>query len=203
MGMQCIDCRAKCGGTTLSNENGTMTKIAMISGSLRAESLNTALLHAAAAHAPEGLECTLVRFDDVPLYNSDITETPAVVAFKEAIGRADGVLIATPEYNYSIPGPLKNAIDWASKPTYAGPFLNKPVGIIGASMGAVGTARAQGHLKQVILAIGGQVFGYPEFLVGAAHTKIVDGALIDETTAQFLSKYLAAFEGYVARFKDA
>lgn len=180
-----------------------MATIAMISGSLRAASLNTALLHAAAAHAPDTLACTLVRFDELPIYNSDLGETPAVVAFKEAIARADGVLIATPEYNYSIPGPLKNAIDWASKPTYAGPFLDKPVGIIGASMGSVGTARAQAHLKQVILAIGGQVFGYPEFLVGAAHTKIVDGTLTDETTATYLAKYLVAFERYVARFTEA
>ncbi|HWK41182.1 MAG TPA: NAD(P)H-dependent oxidoreductase, partial [Croceibacterium sp.] len=121
-------------------------RILGIAGSLRAGSLNRALLRAAADLAPAGV--TIERFDlmQVPLYNGDVEEAgdpPGVAAFKQAIAAADGVLIATPEYNHGVPGVMKNAIDWASRPPRGAPLGGKPVGLIGASPGMTGTARGQ------------------------------------------------------------
>lgn len=172
-----------------------MTRILTLSGSLRAASLNTALLEALPALAPEGVTFERVTYDDVPLYNSDLGDVPAVDALKEKLASGDGLIIATPEYNYGVPGPLKNVLDWASRPAYKGPLAAKPIGILGASMGIVGTARAQGQLKQVMLGMGGQVFAWPEVLVGRAHTVLENNTITDETTAGFVRSFL---EGYVA-----
>ncbi|MFT7580303.1 MAG: chromate reductase [Myxococcota bacterium] len=172
-----------------------------ISGSLRNHSHNTALLNAATIRAPEGLVLTLAEIGDLPLYNSDLdAETvPSIGRFKAAITQADAVLIATPEYNYGIPGPLKNAIDWASRPGYKSPFANKPVGILGAAASVVGSARAQAHLKTVMLGMIAQVFPRPEFLMGKSFEKVQDGVLTDEMTLEFLGSYLAAFKSWVER----
>ncbi len=123
----------------------TALRFLAISGSLRTGSLNTAAIRAAMELAPEGVVIGMAEIRDIPLYNDDVrlAAMPApVVALQHAIAAADAVLIATPEYNFSVPGVLKNAIDWVSR-TDPQPFRDKPVGIIGASMGALGTGRAQ------------------------------------------------------------
>lgn len=170
-----------------------------ISGSLREISYNTALLREAAEMLPSGVELEIVRIDELPLYNSDLGEVAPVARLREQIGGADGVIIATPEYNYGIPGPLKNAIDWASRPAYRSPFAGKPVGILGATNSFVGTARAQGQLKQVLLGMLSLVFPWPEFVMGGATARIVDGKLVDEPTRELLAKFLAGFVAFVEK----
>jgi chromate reductase len=168
-----------------------------IAGSLREKSFNRALLDAAAMLLPPG--ATIARHDisGLPLYNADLDVEPAlpvVAALKAAVRRADAVLIATPEYNFGIPGPLKNALDWASRPGFRSPFARKPVAIIGASGGAVGTARAQGQLKQVLLGLSAIPLPRAEFLAGNAPQKFdADGRLTDEPTRELLKAMLADF----------
>lgn len=177
----------------------TELTVIALSGSLRAASTNTAVLRAAIELAPEGLSIALHDYADVPLYNADHDGGPGVARLRAAVAAADGVLIATPEYNHGIPGPLKNAIDWASRPAYASPFRDKPTGIVSAAASFVGGARAQHHLKTVLLGMGTPVFPWPELLVGAAHTKVSDGVLTDETSRGFLKAYLDGFAAWVAR----
>lgn len=172
-----------------------------ISGSLRSGSYNTALLHAAAEMYGTEVDLELVSIAELPLYNIDLVGLEAEATFNSAISDADGVLFATPEYNYGLPGPLKNAIDWASFPAYRSPFAGKPIGMLGATGSAVGTARAQAHLKQIMLGMLAHVFPWPEFLVGAAKTKFEDGELTDPVTRKFLREYLDGFAEYVARFR--
>jgi chromate reductase len=128
-------------------------RIAGISGSLREKSFNTAALRAAIELAPEGVTIEAVGIGDLPLYNDDVRVAgyPATVeAFRTRLAEADAILFVTPEYNYSISGVLKNAIDWASRPPNQ-PFDGKAVGIMGASPGVIGTARAQYHLRQMLV----------------------------------------------------
>lgn len=179
-----------------------MTKIVTISGSLRRLSTNTALLKAAQGRAPEGTEFESAAYADLPHYNEDLgaDALQGVERLRAQISQADAILIASPEYNYGIPGPLKNALDWASRPAYRSPFAQKPVGIMGASGGLVGTARCQGQLKQVLLGMAAQVFPYPEFLV-AQSSKKFDGnlELTDEDTLKNLEKFLAAFIPWIGK----
>lgn len=174
--------------------------ILALSGSLRAASMNTALVATLEQLAPDGVHITRASID-LPLYNEDLpAEARAPIdRLRGEISAADALIIATPEYNYSIPGPLKNAIDWASRPGYKSPFVGKPVGIVGASNSVVGTARAQAHLKQVLLAMLAQPFPSPEILVGQASSKIADGVVSDAPTRAFLERFLKAF---VAWAKD-
>ncbi len=173
-------------------------KVIAISGSLRRGSLNTALLREAQALAPADVQIELGDISDIPPFNSDIEpDMPiAVTALVEQIRSADAVLIATPEYNYSIPGVLKNAIDWVSrgKPQ---PFAKKPIAIMGASKGVLGTARAQYHLRQVFVFLDGLVMNRPEVFVGGAGQKFDDnGTLKDAGTRDFLGQYLVAFRDW-------
>lgn len=165
-------------------------KILGIAGSLRTASLNRALLDAAAELAPEGVTLTVAELEGIPLFNADLEPVPVVEAFKQAIADADAVLIATPEYNYGIPGVLKNALDWASRPAYRSVFAGKPVAVVSASPSIVGGVRAQGHLKLVLLGMASEVFPYPEFLVTGAHHKFDSGRLTDESTREHLEKLL-------------
>jgi chromate reductase, NAD(P)H dehydrogenase (quinone) len=184
-----------------------LMKLLGLPGSLRRASLNRALLVAAQDLLPPGVTLAIEDPGAVPLYDGDVDDDahrPAsVLALKQRITEADAVLIATPEYNYSIPGVLKNAIDWASRPGYRSPFRDKPVAIVSASPGAVGGARAQGHLKQVLLGMAAEVFPYPEFLVGTAHEKIVDGRLVHEDTRAHLRTMLAALVAWLERRRPA
>ena len=151
-----------------------------ISGSLRRDSLNSALLRAAAERLPAGAE--LVEFDrlgDVPPYDEDVETdgTPAVVEeLRDAVRNADAVLIATPEYNSSIPGQLKNALDWVSRPAGQSALSGKPAAVIGASTGMFGAVWAQAELRKVLSAMGGRVIE-AELPVGHAKDLLVDGRL--------------------------
>ena len=142
---------------------------------------------------------------DVPLYDGDVEaagDPPGVAAMKAAIARADGVLFATPEYNHGVPGVMKNAIDWASRPPRNAALAGKPVGLIGASPGMTGTARGQSQLRQAFEFTDSYCMPQPELLVWRAHEKFgEDGALTDEATRAYLGKYLAAFGLWVERFR--
>jgi chromate reductase len=166
-----------------------------ISGSLRQGSLNTAALRACASLLPEGVTLSLADLSKVPLYNEDIRTQglpSSVQQLREQIKAADAILIATPEYNYSFPGVLKNAIDWASRPPDQ-PFDGKPIALMGATPGGLGTSRAQYHLRQVFIYLNGHVLNRPEVMISAAPTKFDnDGKLTDESTAENLRKLLAA-----------
>jgi chromate reductase len=173
-----------------------------LSGSLRRASTNTALLRAFAELMPEGVELRLHDYTDLPGYNEDLNPTPeSVHQLRAAISAADAVLIATPEYNHSVPGVLKNALDWASRPAFAAAMTHKPTGVVSAAASFVGGARAQQHLKAILLGMSAPVFPYAEFLVGSAHQKVHDGRLTDETTLKFARDYANAFAAWVARQK--
>lgn len=177
-----------------------MLNILGISGSLRAASTNTALLREASAAAPDTVTVTLGSID-MPLYNGDLDRTPgpaAVEALKNAIDHADGLLIASPEYNYSVSGPLKNAIDWVSRPAYQSVLAHKPVAILGTAHGASGSARAQGHLKQIMLGCISEVFPHPEFLVPAAGKAFENGKLRDEDTRAALERFMTRYAEWLA-----
>ena len=170
-------------------------KILGISGSLRRGSYNTSLLGAAASLLPDDVEFEVWgRLKEVPPYDEDddTEEAPAAVAaFREAIAGADAVLFATPEYNSSVPGQLKNAIDWASRPLATNPLRNKPVAVVGASTGAFGAVWAQAELRQVLAATGARVVE-GEVAVGHAPTRFdEDGRLIDENLLEQLEEVVA------------
>ena len=179
--------------------------ILALSGSLRQGSSNTGLLRVAGeligAHGAE-LTRAAIR---LPLYDADLADPGALAPvdeFKEAVRAADAVLIATPEYNFGPPGVLKNAIDWASRPAYRSVFRDKPVGVIGASGSAVGTARAQGQLKQILLGMASQVFPYPELVVSNAAQRFDDqGNLSDPETRSRLENFLRDFVVWVRRVR--
>jgi chromate reductase len=180
-----------------------------ISGSLRQASFNTALLQAAQELAPEGMNVVMHRLHDLPLFDQDVEEQgdPApVAAFKQAIDRADGLLIACPEYNGGITGVLKNAIDWASrvgKSRQAAPLAGKMACIIGASPGITGTVRAQDQLRLVLRRAGARTEPQGDVLVFQAHTKIIDGQLSDARTREALARHLTGFaERLAAAAKD-
>jgi chromate reductase len=180
--------------------------ILAISGSLRADSFNTRLLKAALNLFPEGADSTLLSID-LPLYNEELDgmEKPAAVdAAKAAIARADAILIATPEYNYGIPGGLKNALDWISRPAYKSPIVGKPVAIMSASMSPVGGARVQGQLKQVLGGMLANVYPAPEFLVPQAQKVFAaNGELLDEEMAKRLARFIGDFYAEVAARRQA
>jgi chromate reductase len=170
-------------------------KILGISGSLRRDSYNTRLLGAAADLFPDNVEFELWgRLKEVPPYDEDddTEEAPAAVAaFRQAIAGADAVLIATPEYNSSVPGQLKNAIDWASRPLATNPLRNKPVAVVGASTGAFGAVWAQAELRKVLAATGARVVE-GEVAVGHAPTRFdEDGRLVDENLLEQLEEVVA------------
>ena len=182
-------------------------RILGVAGSLRQRSLNRGLLRAAQALAPEGM--TLDAFDllAVPLYNGDVEaagDPEGVAAFKAAIRAADGVLFVTPEYNHGVPGVMKNAVDWASRPPQSAALSGKPVGIIGASPGATGTARGQSQLRQAFEFTNSYCLPQPEILVFRASEKFdAQGELTDEATRKYLARYLEALAAWVRRFKAA
>src|SRR5690349_2466580 len=175
-------------------------RILGIAGSLRQGSFNRALLRLAQDMAPSGM--TIDSFDIAPIqpYNEDVRQQgfpKPVEDLRARIKAADGLLFVTPEYNYSIPGVLKNAIDWASRPPEQ-PFDGKPIAILGASPGALGTARAQYHLRQCFIYLNGLVMNRPEVMIGGANSKFdAEGNLTDQGTADFLKGFLAAFADHI------
>jgi chromate reductase len=183
----------------------TPLTILAFAGSLRAGSFNRSLVRAVVELAPAELAISVFDLLEVPLYNGDVEaagEPLGVARFKEAIRAADGVLIATPEYNHGVPGVTKNAIDWASRPPGHAVLDRKPVGIIGASPGITGSARGQSQLRQAFEFTNSFCMPQPELLVFRAHEKFdADGRLTDEPTRQFLQKYLHAFADWVRIFR--
>ncbi len=175
--------------------------IATIAGSLRQASINRGLVRACTELAPAGVTFEALDIGALPHYDGDLAalgDPQPVGAFKQGLERADAVLISTPEYNYSIPGVLKNAIDWASRPAYQSVFSGKKTAVLGASFSVVGTARAQAHLKNVLLGMATPVFAYPEVLVGLAKTKFdAQGSLTDAATREHLAAFMAAFTAWV------
>ncbi|WP_266182435.1 NADPH-dependent FMN reductase [Dyella humicola] len=170
-----------------------------ISGSLRQASFNTALLYTARELAPAGMNITIHRLHDLPLFDQDVEEQGdpvPVTALKQAIEAADGLLLACPEYNGGITGVLKNAVDWASrigKGRKVAALTGKMVCIIGASPGITGTVRAQDQLRLVLRRAGARTEPQGDVLVFQAHTKIVDGRLGDERTRDALGRHLQGF----------
>lgn len=181
-------------------------RILGIAGSLRRNSYNRALLRAAQELAPDGVEITIEEsLGTLPHYDDDLRqqgEPEAVVALKERVRAADALLIATPEYNYSIPGVLKNAIDWLSRPPAESPLRFKPAAIMGASMGLFGTVRAQLHLRQVFVFTETYVLPKPEVLLPQAHTRFDEHLrLVDEVAQGFLRDLLAALVEWARRVR--
>jgi len=173
-------------------------------GSLRKGSFNKALLRAAAELLPEGMTLEIFDLAPIPMYNADVQEQgfpPSVRSFRERIAAADALLIATPEYNYSIPGVLKNAIDWASRPPDQ-PLFGKPVAIMGASDGPRGTARGQLALRLVFVTLNMLPVQKPEVLVADAPDKFdASGRLTDENTRGHIRKLLDALSAWTEQVR--
>lgn len=168
-------------------------RILGIAGSLRQKSYNRAALRAAAELAPEGATVEIFELDGIPGFSEDDEQNPPakVLELKRKVREADAILFVTPEYNYSIPGVLKNAIDWASRPYGDSAWNGKPAAIMGASVGSIGTARAQYHLRQVMVFLNMFPVNQPEVMIGAAHERFdAEGNLTDEQTKEFISQLL-------------
>ena len=164
-------------------------RILGIAGSLRRQSYNRALLRAATQLAPEGATIDVFEIDGIPPFSEDDEQNPPekVVELKRRLREADAVLFVTPEYNYSVPGVLKNAIDWASRPYGDSAWSRKPAAIMGASVGALGTARAQYHLRQVMVFLDMFPVNQPEVMIGNAHQRFdAEGNLTDEQTREYV-----------------
>ncbi len=177
-------------------------KILGIVGSLRQGSFNKSLLISAIDLAPKEMNIEIFDLGKIPPFNQDMeTNLPeSVKEFKDKIISADGILFATPEYNYSIPGVLKNAIDWASRPFGQNSWENKAVAIIGASPGMQGTARAQTALRQTFTFLNVYCMNRPEIYVAKAADKFsADGKLIDSETKDYLQKFLVEYEKWTLR----
>jgi chromate reductase len=177
-----------------------------ISGSLRRASLNRALLHAVGETLPAEASLTLYEgMGDLPHFNSDIAAEPEVVtAWKAQIAAADGLIFAVPEYNYSVPGVMKNAIDWATRPPPTSPLRGKPIGIIGAAAGISGSMRAQYHLRQIMVYTNSPVMSQPEVIIPLAKDRFDEqGRLVDESTRVLLRAFGAAFVDWARRFPRA
>lgn len=179
--------------------------ILAFAGSLRKGSFNKSLLRASKESAPDTMNIEIFDLEGIPLFNADVEsegDPERVTEFKEAIRKADGILIASPEYNHGMSGVTKNAIDWASRPPKAMPIDKKPVGIFGASPGITGTARSQDQLRQSLKSVNAICMPKPELLLFRAKEKFdQDGVLTDESTRNYLGKYLKAFEEWVNKFQ--
>jgi len=185
------------------SDSGTV-RVLGIAGSLRQGSFNRSLLRLAQEMAPSGMAIESFAIAPIQPYNEDLRQQgfpKPVEDLRARIKAADGLLFVTPEYNYSIPGVLKNAIDWASRPPEQ-PFDGKPIGVMGASMGTHGTSRAQYHLRQCFIFLNGLVMTIPEVMIPQAQNKFTaDGALNDQATRDFIAAHLAALKAWVLRLK--
>jgi chromate reductase len=179
-------------------------KIIGFSGSLRAGSYNSAALRAAKKFAPEGCEVNIYDIAGFPPFNQDLEQSPPqmVTDLKAAVRAADAVLFCSPEYNYSIPGHLKNVIDWASRPYGDSAWEGKPALIMGASIGAIATARMQYHLRQSMVFLHMHPLNRPEIMIGNAQDKFdADGRLTDEATRDHIVKGLEALAAWTRRLR--
>ena len=184
---------------------GNMISIFGFAGSLRKGSYNRALLRAAVEMVPQGASLDTFDLAPIPPFNQDLEGQPpeVVKTFKQKIRGADAILIATPEYNYSIPGVLKNAIDWASRPYGDNAFDGKPVAIMGASIGMTGTARAQYHLRQSFVWLNMFPVNQPEVMVPYAPKSITEqGEVTDQMTKDKIRELLAALCAWTRRLRQ-
>ncbi len=179
-------------------------KILGISGSLRKGSFNTALLRVARDLAPDNITIEIFDLAGIPLYNEDVRKTaepPAVTELKGRIAAADALLLAVPEYNYSVSGVLKNAIDWASRPPATSPLNGKPLGMMGAG-GGLGTARAQYHMRQIAVFTNMFPLNRPEVFVPRAVEKFDEaGNLLDEQLKSRIADLVTALADWAMRLK--
>lgn len=178
-----------------------------ISGSLRKNSNNSGLLRAAGELLPENMSLEIFDISEVPLYNNDLLLVeglpPAVQQLKASIAAADALLIATPEYNSSIPGVLKNAIDWASRPPNESPLAGKPLAIMGAG-GVLGTSRAQYHLRQIAGGLNMLAMNKPEVMIQRAWDKFdQEGNLTDEASRKQVKDLLVALREWALRLQGS
>ncbi len=179
-------------------------KILAFAGSLRKGSYNKALIRAAVELAPKNITIEVFDLEGIPPFNQDNVNTPPklVAEFKEKIRNADALLIATPEYNYSISGVLKNAIDWASRPLQGNPLEAKPVAIMSASTGRLGGARAQYHLRQTFVFLNIYPINRPEVMLSNAAENIdADGKLTNEQTRMLIKQLLEVLVTWTNRLK--
>jgi chromate reductase len=175
-----------------------------ISGSLRSGSFNTAALRAAIEVAPSGMSIAIAEIGDLPLYNDDVRlegYPAAARRLREQIRQADALLIATPEYNYSVSGVLKNAIDWASRPPDQ-PLAGKPVAILGASTGRFGSARAQYHLRQICVFVDMKPVNRPEVMISLAPERFdAELRLTDETSRRLVADLLVSLQQWTRQLR--
>ncbi|MBE7941336.1 MULTISPECIES: NAD(P)H-dependent oxidoreductase [Ramlibacter] len=182
------------------------TRIAVLIGSLRADSLNRKLALALAGLAPQDVHFEHLRIDDLPLYNQDHEGNPpeSVKRLKAGIAAAQGVLFVTPEYNRSIPGVLKNAIDHASRPYGQSAWAGKPAGVIGISGGAIGTALAQQHLRNILSYLDMPTLGQPEAFIQSKEGLLDDqGRIGVDATRQFLQGWVDRYLAWVRKHAQA
>ncbi len=184
----------------------SVVKVMAISGSLRKASFNSAVLRAAAELAPEGVQVSIYEgLRDIPPYDDDLRTgsgyPPHVAAFRAMIKDADALLFASPEYNFSISGVLKNAIDWASRVPDQ-PFAGKPVAIMGAATGAYGTARSQYELRKILASLDAHLLAKPEVMIAGAAAKFdASGKLTDETARGLIAQQMAALRDWTLRLR--
>lgn len=177
-----------------------------ISGSLRRDSFNRATLRAAQELAPEGSKIETFELDGLPGFNQDDEGHPPakVVELKQRIRSADAILFVTPEYNYSVPGVLKNAIDWASRPYGDSAWNGKPVAVMGASVGGFGTARAQHHLRQMFVFLNMHPVNQPEVMIGSAAKRFdQQGKLTDENSRKLIQQLLQELVRWTRQLQNA
>ena len=175
------------------NRTEETLRIVGISGSLRRASFSTSLLKVLAERAAPSIDIQVVTLEDIPLYNEDLDrdpEIPEVAAFKKLIAESDGVLIATPEYNHGVPGVLKNALDWASRPVFESCFKNKPVSIVSSSKAFTGGVRAQYQLRESLISMHAHLVMGPEVVVGGVHAKLAGDVYKDEDGLTFMLRSL-------------
>ena len=180
----------------------TRYKVGYMVGSLATASINRLLARALVRLAPPELELTEIPFKDLPLYSYDYDADypPVATTFKDAIAAVDAVLFVTPEYNRSIPGGLKNAIDWASRPYGKNAFARKPSAVIGTSPGKIGTAIAQQHLRSILAFCNSPLMNSIEAYIQFERGLITeDGQVTNKATEDFLRNYMQEFAGFIAR----
>jgi chromate reductase len=180
-------------------------KLVAFCGSLRKASFNRLALRAFIERLPQGASAETIEIGDWPLYNADVQAQgfPAQIqAANQKVAAADGIVFASPEYNYSVSGVLKNAIDWLSRFTPQ-PFAGKPMAVFGASGGPLGTARSQYHLRQMMVFLDGRFVNKPEVMIGAAPSKFVDGKFTDETGSKLLADLGASLALAIRQSKAA
>jgi chromate reductase, NAD(P)H dehydrogenase (quinone) len=176
-----------------------------IAGSLRRQSYNRAALRAAGTLLPDGVSLDTFEIDGIPGFNEDEEKRPPekVVDLKKRVRAADAILFVTPEYNYSVPGVLKNAIDWASRPYGDSAWAGKPVAVMGASIGMIGTARAQYHLRQMFVFLDMHPVNQPEVMIGNAAQRFDrEGNLTDETSKGLIRQLLRNLVDWTGRIRS-